>query len=73
MGSEYRRTAVVGCDDVLLARTMTPSLTTVAAPMVQLGSRAVALLRGVIAGGNPRGITLTGELRQRGTVAPAPV
>ncbi|MEO3796134.1 LacI family DNA-binding transcriptional regulator [Nonomuraea sp. B10E15] len=36
--------SVVGCDDVLLARTVTPSLTTVTAPMDDLGATAVQVL-----------------------------
>ncbi|WP_123788535.1 LacI family DNA-binding transcriptional regulator [Phytoactinopolyspora halophila] len=36
--------SVVGCDDVLMARMVTPSLTTVTAPTDQLGSAAVDLL-----------------------------
>lgn len=64
--------SIVGCDDVLLAQTMTPALTTVAAPMVDLGAQAVALLNRIIAGEKPRSITLTGELQRRGTVAAPP-
>ncbi|MGC0145110.1 LacI family DNA-binding transcriptional regulator [Pseudactinotalea sp. Z1732] len=64
--------SIVGCDDVLLAQTMTPSLTTVAAPMVELGAQAVALLNRVVAGERARSITLKGELQRRGTVAAPP-
>src|SRR5699024_9051196 len=64
--------SIVGCDDVLLAQTMTPALTTVTAPMVDLGTQAVALLNRIIAGERPRSITLTGELQRRGTVAAPP-
>lgn len=39
-----RDLSLVGCDDVLLARTSTPALTTVAAPLEALGSSAVQLL-----------------------------
>lgn len=63
--------SVVGCDDVLLARTMTPSLTTVTAPLTELGYQAVALLGEVLEGRTPRNVTLTGALALRGTVATA--
>lgn len=37
--------SVVGCDDVLMATMVTPSLTTVTAPMDELGRGAIELLR----------------------------
>lgn len=67
-----RDRSIVGCDDVLLAQTMTPSLTTVTAPLAELGFRAVELLRGLLVGEQARDVTLHGELALRGTVtAPA--
>ncbi|WP_129670157.1 LacI family DNA-binding transcriptional regulator [Phytoactinopolyspora endophytica] len=48
--------SVVGSDDVLLARMVTPSLTTVAAPMAQLGHTAIGLLSGQIE--QPDGVSL---------------
>ncbi len=66
-----RDRSIVGCDDVLLARTMTPSLTTVTAPLTELGHEAVEMLRAVLAGERPRDVTLTGALAVRGTVAAA--
>lgn len=36
--------SVVGCDDVLLARTMYPPLTTIQVPFAELGSTAIAML-----------------------------
>lgn len=62
--------SVIGCDDILLARTMTPALTTVSAPMGELGTQAVLLLKESLRGGEPRGVRLQGELATRGTVAP---
>jgi len=64
--------SIVGCDDVLLARTMTPGLSTVAAPFSELGRVAVDLLGEVIAGGGARTVTLPGTPVLRGTVGPAP-
>lgn len=58
---------IVGCDDVLLAQTMTPALTTVAAPMFDLGEQAVKLLTEALNGKEPRNVTLEGSLRLRGT------
>src|SRR5690606_3958762 len=65
-----RDRSIVGCDDVLLARTMTPSLTTVTAPLDLLGASAVELLSLLLAGQTARDIVLEGELALRGTVAP---
>ncbi|MGP9538625.1 LacI family DNA-binding transcriptional regulator [Brachybacterium sp. AOP43-C2-M15] len=64
--------SIVGCDDVLLARTMTPGLTTVAAPFAELGRAAVEVLGEAVAGGAPRTVTLPGAPVLRGTVGPAP-
>lgn len=63
--------SIVGCDDVLLARTMTPGLTTVAAPFAELGRASVEVLSEVIAGGPARTVTLTGTPVLRGTLGPA--
>lgn len=64
--------SVVGCDDVLLARTMTPALTTVTAPTDELGRRAVELLEQVVAGAAVRSTRVEGVLTVRGTTGPAP-
>ena len=64
--------SIVGCDDVLLAQTMTPSLTTVTAPFAELGFQAVELLHRIIAGEKAKDVTLHGELALRGTVGPPP-
>lgn len=63
--------SVLGCDDVLLARTMTPSLSTISAPIDQLGQQAVDLLDQVMAGDRPRPVRLDGVLTLRGTSGPA--
>lgn len=63
--------SIVGCDDVLLARTMTPGLTTVAAPFTELGRASVEMLGELIAGGEGSTVTLTGTPVLRGTVGPA--
>lgn len=62
--------SIVGCDDVLLARTMTPGLTTVAAPFTELGRASVEVLSEVIAGGPARTVTLPGTPVMRGTIGP---
>lgn len=61
--------SIVGCDDVLLAQTMTPGLTTVTAPVSELGFRAVESLQGLIAGDRVSDVVLNGTLAIRGTVA----
>ncbi|PSL00430.1 LacI family transcriptional regulator [Haloactinopolyspora alba] len=63
--------SVVGCDDVLLARTLTPQLTTVTAPIEELGRRAVEVLGKVVDGEPVANVSLTGTLTLRGTTAPA--
>ncbi|MGO1259767.1 MAG: LacI family DNA-binding transcriptional regulator, partial [Brachybacterium sp.] len=62
--------SIVGCDDVLLARTMTPGLTTVAAPFTELGRASVEVLGEAIAGGPARTVTLPGTPVMRGTIGP---
>lgn len=63
--------SLVGCDDVLLARTSTPSLTTVAVPMERLGESAVTMLQEAINGAPPRIERLPGQLALRDSVGPA--
>lgn len=63
--------SVVGCDDVLLAQTMTPALTTVSAPFGELGRGAVELLGEAIAGKESRAVSIPGTVALRGTVGPA--
>ena len=62
--------SVIGCDDVLLAQTMTPSLTTVTAPFEDLGRSAVELLEEAVAGGAARTVSLPGKAALRGTIGP---
>lgn len=64
--------SLVGCDDVLLARTVTPSLTTVTAPVGALGTAAVDLLREAIAGEPAREIHLDGALTLRSSTGAVP-
>ncbi|MPV36450.1 LacI family DNA-binding transcriptional regulator [Georgenia subflava] len=64
--------SVVGCDDVLLARTVTPSLSTVTAPVEELGGRAVEMLSRVVAGETVKDEVVTGTLTLRGTTGDAP-
>ena len=62
--------SIIGCDDVLLAQTMTPGLTTVAAPFTELGRYSVETLSEILAGQAPRTVTLPGAAMLRGTVGP---
>ena len=62
--------SIVGCDDVLLAQTMTPGLTTVAAPFTELGRASVEMLSEILAGRDSRTVTLPGTVTLRGTVGP---
>jgi LacI family transcriptional regulator len=64
--------SVIGCDDVLLARTVTPQLTTVTAPVEALGRTAVEVLHRNDRGGDEE-VRLDGELVVRGSTGPAPV
>lgn len=64
-----RDRSIVGCDDVLLARTMTPSLSTVSAPFDDLGRETVDLLAEVLRGLPSRRVSLPGVAALRGTVA----
>jgi DNA-binding LacI/PurR family transcriptional regulator len=68
-----RDRVLIGCDDVLLARTVTPNLTTVATPVTEIGRTAVELLGRRIAGEPVTDVRLTGELVLRdSTAAPPP-
>lgn len=64
--------SVVGCDDVLLARTLTPQLTTVSAPFYRIGQASVKLLAQVMMGKTPESVSFDGEFIQRGTTGIAP-
>ena len=68
-----RDLSLVGCDDVLLAQTLTPALTTVTAPIRELGQSAVELLADAIAGGQgePQTRTLQGHLTIRASTSKA--
>lgn len=67
--------SVVGCDDIEMARVVTPELTTVAVPARELGARAARLLLRQLdgKGGDARpGRVLPVTLVKRGTTAPPP-
>lgn len=64
--------SLVGCDDVLLARTMTPALSTVGAPVEELAATAVRLLEDAATGASPERINLQGTLQLRQSTGPAP-
>lgn len=66
--------SLVGCDDVLLSRVLTPALTTLAAPIDELGCAAIDLLTEQITDktAKPRSERLFGRLVVRGSTGPAP-
>lgn len=67
--------SIVGCDDIELARYVTPELTTVRVPARGLGARAARLLLMELDGratGALTGKPLAVELVVRGTTGPAP-
>lgn len=65
--------SIVGCDDVLLARTVTPSLTTITAAVDELGEYAVTMLDGIVRGQKVKDARVDGVLTLRGTTGPVPV
>jgi LacI family transcriptional regulator len=66
-----RRISVVGFDDIALAEHLTPALSTVRMPLVQLGEAAMRLVLEPEPD-EPRTLHFPTELRLRGTTAPAP-
>jgi LacI family transcriptional regulator len=66
--------SLVGCDDIEMARLVSPELTTIAVPARELGARAARLLLQQLAGETPRaqGAPLPVKLVRRGTTASAP-
>lgn len=64
--------SIVGCDDVLLARVLTPKLSTVSAPIDRLGAAAVDLLGEVMAGKHPNSLRIQGDFTPRQSSGPAP-
>jgi DNA-binding LacI/PurR family transcriptional regulator len=66
--------SLVGCDDIELARLVTPELTTITVPARELGARAARLLLQQLAGELPRvsAAPLPVKLVRRGTTAAAP-
>ncbi len=63
--------SVIGCDDVLLARVLTPSLTTITAPVDELGVTAVRMLEEAIGGATPESVRLPGTFVPRDSTGPA--
>ncbi len=64
--------SVSGFDDIPLAASADPPLTTVSQPLTDKGEAAYALLQEMLAGQPPRRITLPIELVIRGSTAPPP-
>lgn len=67
--------SVVGFDDITLSAFYTPPLTTVATPIIEVGQRLCQMLLDRINGQLPaeaQRFTVRGELRIRGSTAPAP-
>jgi DNA-binding LacI/PurR family transcriptional regulator len=70
-----RQMSLVGCDDIEMARVVTPELTTVAVPARELGARAARLLLRNLEPDRPKARTgrpLPVRLVVRGTTGPAP-
>ncbi|MFI2665242.1 LacI family DNA-binding transcriptional regulator [Micromonospora carbonacea] len=63
--------SVLGFDDMPIAADVTPALTTVRLPLVEMGVRAMTLALDP-ANGSPRVETLPAELVRRGSTGPAP-
>lgn len=64
--------SIVGCDDVLLARTASPMLSTIRSPNVAIGEAVVEVLRRLLEGGRPmHRIILEGEFVVRDSTGPA--
>lgn len=64
--------SVTGFDDIPLAASAAPPLTTVSQPLVEKGEAAYALLQELLAGNPPRQVTLPIELVVRGSTAAPP-
>lgn len=66
--------SIVGCDDVLISRVLTPPLTTITAPIKDLGTVAVDTLDEAMARPDDTASTrkLQGTLSRRGTTMPPP-
>lgn len=67
--------SIVGCDDVLLASMITPGLTTITAPVSEMGQAAVKLMDDLVHGIEPNShtIRLTGSLVVRASTGPVPL
>ena len=68
-----QQVSVVGFDDILTSRLVLPTLTTVAAPMRQMGATAVTNLLAVIQGAKPRAgepLVMPSKLHVRGSTGP---
>lgn len=63
--------SVIGCDDVLLARVLTPTLSTVSIPNEELGRAANTMLASLIRGEQPESIRLQGIFVARASTGPA--
>jgi DNA-binding LacI/PurR family transcriptional regulator len=62
--------SVVGSDDIPIAAMSTPALTTLVAPVAELGSVAAELVNAALAGDRPRSRTLPVSLIERASTAP---
>lgn len=57
--------SIVGCDDVLLARVLTPTLSTVSTPDAEIGQRALDALSRILSGETPPAVQLEGTFVPR--------
>ncbi|UNK70696.1 LacI family DNA-binding transcriptional regulator [Microbacterium sp. H1-D42] len=63
--------SVIGCDDVLLARVVTPTLSTVRTPNEELAQTAIATLQAAVAGEETASARLEGTFEPRQSIASA--
>jgi LacI family transcriptional regulator len=66
--------SIIGCDDVLISRVLTPPMTTITAPIKELGAIAVETLTGMISQPDTQPVSrkIHGILTRRGTTGPPP-
>ena len=65
--------SIVGFDDIGLASVVTPPMTTVRVPQIEMGRAAAALLLDVVAGKpDLSGVRLDTQFIERGSLGPAP-
>lgn len=67
-----QQVSVAGFDDMPIARDVTPSLTTVRLPLVDMGAMAMTMALDRAAGDEPRAVSIAAEVVVRASTAPPP-